>query len=66
MINNSTYLTTKCKCDKPNHCVVQVCSVKNGKNFGKVKYLIYCENCHTQWWSFSEKYINVNNRLKGE
>ena len=61
MINNSTYLTTKCKCNSPKHSLVKVSTVKTGKNFGKTKYLLCCENCHAQWWSFSKKYINVNN-----
>ena len=54
MINNSTYLTKSCKCNNPNHKIVMTTTVKSGKNFGKTKYLIYCNNCKAQWWSFKK------------
>lgn len=51
MINNSTYLTKKCRCDNPDYKVELTKRVRSGKNYRKVKYLLYCRSCGSQWWT---------------
>lgn len=53
------YKTTKCICDNPDMSkwsIVHKTTIKSGKNFGKVKALVYCETCNHQWET-SAKYI---------
>lgn len=45
----SIYKTKKCKCNNPNWQLTAKSKVKTGKHFGKIKYLIFCSNCKSQW-----------------
>lgn len=54
MINNSTYTTKSCKCDNPKHRARLTKPVKSGKNFGKYRTLMFCDNCKAQWWKLEK------------
>lgn len=54
MINNSTYTTKSCKCDNPKHRARLTKPVKCGKNFGKYRTLMFCDNCKAQWWKLEK------------
>lgn len=55
MIQNGTFKTKKCRCEKPHREVLIKGTVRKGKNFGKKKYLVRCTNCRAQWETMSEK-----------
>lgn len=55
MINNSEKITKKCSCTSPKWEIIRKECVRGGKNFGKIKYLVYCRNCKAQWKTMSEK-----------
>lgn len=55
----ATYKTTRCICENPdmsNWSIVRKTTIQSGKQFGKVKALVYCDKCHHQWET-SAKYI---------